>query len=87
MNSQLRYTCHARTTSELQREFLSDLQRRLDTLDRELKLKTPSAAEASRIARARYELLDLQGFWQQVEIVNEPNLPTNNTSRLGLGAP
>lgn len=79
-----RYICHARTTTELHREFLSDLQRRLDSLDKDLKLRNPSATEASRIARARYELLDLQEFWRQVEIIAEPNLPVTNSNRLEL---
>ena len=65
MNS-ARYVSHARTLVELHGEFLSDLQRRLDDLDKSLRLGTKSAAEATRIARARNELLDLQNYWQHV---------------------
>ena len=79
-----RYICHARTTTELHREFLSDLQRRLDSLDKDLKIRNPSATEASRIARARYELLDMAEYWKAVEIITEPNLPATNSNRLGL---
>jgi hypothetical protein len=67
---QSRYTSTAHSRDELHREFLSDIQRRLDALDRLLRHPKPlSAAEASRVARARYELLDLQEFWSRVEFI------------------
>ncbi len=66
-----RYKSHARTLEELRTEFLSDLQRRLDQLDQTLKAMRPNAAEASRITRARMELLSLQDYWKEVEVLKE----------------
>jgi hypothetical protein len=65
-----RYVSNARTRQELRREFLSDLARRLDALDKRLKV-SHSAVESSRIAYARTELLDLQDFWREVELATE----------------
>lgn len=61
------YISHARTLDELHSEFLSDIQRRLDELDKALRSPiAKSAAESTRIARARNELLDLQDYWKNV---------------------
>lgn len=62
------YITHARSAEELRLEVLSDLNRRLDQLDSYLKVMKPNAAEASRVARARMELLSMQDFWQNVHI-------------------
>ncbi len=66
-----RYKTHARTVRELRDEFLSDIQRRLDHLDNILRQMKPSAAEESRIARARLELLSIQDYWKEMELTNE----------------
>lgn len=63
-----RYITHARNASELRAEFLSDIQRRLDHLDEYLRTLSRNAAEATRIARARQELLSLLDFWKNIEI-------------------
>jgi hypothetical protein len=63
-----RYVSLARTREELLHEFLSDIQRRLDDLDKYLRTQSRSAAEATRIARARNELLDIQDYWNHVDL-------------------
>ena len=67
---QTRYVSNARSKAELHQEFLSDIQRRLDDLDKSLRLGTKSATESTRIARARNELLDLQDYWKQMELAS-----------------
>ena len=64
-----RYITHARSAAELRAEFVSDIQRRLDTLDNYLSTMKPSATEASRISRARLELLSLLDFWKNLELI------------------
>lgn len=64
----IRYVSHARTLEDLRDEFLSDLQRRLDSWDKHLKVMQPGASESARIAKARMELLDLQDYWRQIEL-------------------
>ena len=68
-----RYVSYARTKAELHSEFMSDIQRRLDDLDKYLRTQSRSATESSRIARARNELLDLQDYWKHVELKGEDN--------------
>jgi len=67
-----RYKSHARTLYELRAEFLSDINRRLDHLDQQLKIMRPSAAEASRITRARQELLAMFDYWSQIDLEGTP---------------
>lgn len=67
----IKYVSHARTLEELRDEFLSDLQRRLDTWDKYLRQMNRSATEGARIAKVRSELLDLQDFWRQIELKQE----------------
>jgi len=62
-----RFVTHARTLDELRAEFVSDIQRRLRSLDTQARL-TSNANEASRIARAKIELETIAEFWQEVEI-------------------
>ena len=69
-----RYMTHARSREELRQAFLSDIQHRLDTLDATLRQMKPNAAEASRITRARMELLSLYDYWREVEIRDSANL-------------
>lgn len=66
-----RYVSHARSKAELLSEFLSDIQRRLDTLDKRLRDQVNSAANSARIARARNELLDMEDYWKHVELNSE----------------
>jgi hypothetical protein len=82
-----RYVSNARTRAELHAEFLSDLQRRLDDLDKYLRTQVRSVTESARIARARNELLDLQDYWKHIELAHETEPTTAQPgTRLGLGA-
>lgn len=62
------YVTHARTLEELRAEFVSDLRRRIDTLDSTLRHTQPPASEAARIARAKIELESVIDFWSEVEL-------------------
>jgi hypothetical protein len=64
-----RFISHARSAQELRSEVMSDIQRRLDGLDAQLKrIGKPSAAEATRIARARFEFLEMLEYWRDLAI-------------------
>jgi hypothetical protein len=66
-----RYKSHARTLSELKDDFIGSIQNQLDHLDRHLSEMKPSATEQSRIARARLELLALQNYWREVDLLQD----------------
>lgn len=70
-----RFISHARTAAELQTEVIGDLQRRLDALDAQLsRIGRPSAAEATRITRARFEFLDMLSYWKELEVAEGDTL-------------
>jgi hypothetical protein len=62
------YISHARTPEELRVEVLSDLRRRLVSLDKYTDAVARSAAEKSRLARATEELLDMFTYWTNLKI-------------------
>lgn len=66
-SSGMKFITHARTLEEMRTEFLSDIHRRLATLDRANQFAS-SAAEKSRIAYAVRELTDMISFWEEVKI-------------------
>lgn len=66
-----RYISNARTLDELRQEFLTHLQHKLDMLDSNLRQQNPSAVEASRITRARQELLSVYDYWHNLECKGE----------------
>lgn len=62
-----RFSTHARSLDELRSEFLSDIHRRLASLDLEARHEK-QATKATAIARAKLELEALLGFWTEIEL-------------------
>ena len=62
------YISHARTPEELRKEVLSDLRRRLISLDNYSDRVAKSATEKARLARAIEELLDMFTYWTNLKI-------------------
>ncbi len=65
-NPNARFITHA-ITGELRDEFLSDIHRRLASLDTQASF-TKQATEAGKIGRAKQELEAVLAFWQEVEL-------------------
>lgn len=64
---EFRYISNARTLEELRDDFLSDLKRRLDTIDAHINRETQKQRKAA-LATARQEVEDIANFWRQVEL-------------------
>lgn len=62
------FVTHARTLEELRAEFLSDLLRRIQSLDTQARTVGRSVAEKSRLACAASELEQTHKFWQEVTL-------------------
>jgi hypothetical protein len=61
------FITHARTLEELRDEFVSDIERRLQALQTDMRRVRPNATEATRITRVIYALQDLQDFWRKMK--------------------
>jgi hypothetical protein len=62
------YVSHARTPEELRSEVLSDLRRRLISLDKYFNTVARSGAEKARLSRAMEELVDMLNYWANLKI-------------------
>lgn len=62
------YVTHARTPQELRAEVVSDLNRRIEFLDGQIKAISRSAAEKARLACAINELKSMLNFWSELRI-------------------
>lgn len=62
------YVSHARTPEELQAEVISDLRRRLEFLDGQIRVVSRSKAEQARLSCARIELEQMLRYWLELEI-------------------
>lgn len=64
------FITHARTLEELRAEFLSDLLRRIQSLDTQARTVGRSVAEKSRLACAAAELEQTHKFWTEVKLAS-----------------
>ena len=74
------FITHARTLTELRDEFLSDIHRRLLSLDTESRYEK-RIGRLQAIARAKMELESLLGFWQDIELRGDPRSKLQVASR------
>lgn len=63
-----RFISNARSLEELRSEFISDIHRRIATLDSQQNIFGKNAAVATRIAARKTELEEMLDFWQKVEL-------------------
>jgi len=62
------YISHARTLLELKEEICSDIRRRLNFLDNQIKFTARSAREQSRLDCAKHELENMLMFWSEINL-------------------
>lgn len=74
MTTVAKYSTHARTLEELRTEFIGDIHRRLDVLDRATQFAS-SSTEKSRIAYAKREFEYMIKFWTDVRLANSRTAP------------
>ena len=74
----LRYISNARTLEELRQEFLSDIQRRLSTLDIQTR-NEKSASKKAAIGHTQQELQGVLEFWTNVEVKQRAPRAVNRT--------
>jgi hypothetical protein len=63
------FVSHARTPEELKAEVLSDLRRRIASIDGYSHTVAKSVTEQAKLACATRELEDMFKFWSELEII------------------
>jgi hypothetical protein len=64
----VKYVSHARTLEELKAEFVSDIRRRIATIDGYANAVSKNAAEKARLATATREFQAMFDYWVEVEV-------------------
>ena len=74
------YITHARTPQELKAEVVTDLHRRILSLNGQLQTVARSAAEKAKMARAINELEDMLDYWSKLQIEKTARRRSNLTA-------